>query len=154
MHKHHIIPRHMGGSDDPSNLVEVTIEQHAELHLDLYLTHGKQQDWLAFHALGGWIDREEAHRQACSIAGKAAVRCGAQAKATEAARKANTGKKLSEEHKAAIGRASRRKTMSEDAKHRISEAKKGQVPWNKGVPRTEETKAKIRETKRRKREQL
>ena len=24
-HKHHIIPRHMGGTDDPINLVELTI---------------------------------------------------------------------------------------------------------------------------------
>ena len=31
-HKHHIIPRHMGGTDDPSNLIELTIEEHAEAH--------------------------------------------------------------------------------------------------------------------------
>jgi hypothetical protein len=36
-HKHHIIPRHAGGSDDPSNLIEVTIEEHAKLHYDRYL---------------------------------------------------------------------------------------------------------------------
>lgn len=29
-HIHHIIPRHMGGTDDPSNLIELTIQEHAE----------------------------------------------------------------------------------------------------------------------------
>jgi hypothetical protein len=32
IHKHHIIPKHAGGTNDPSNLVELTIEQHAEAH--------------------------------------------------------------------------------------------------------------------------
>jgi hypothetical protein len=31
-HKHHIIPKHMGGTDDSDNLVELTIEEHAEAH--------------------------------------------------------------------------------------------------------------------------
>lgn len=35
-HKHHIIPKYMGGTDDPSNLVEVTVEQHALLHKQLW----------------------------------------------------------------------------------------------------------------------
>ena len=64
MHKHHIVPRHMGGTDDPSNLIEVTIEEHAELHLDLYLTHGLMGDWLAFHMLSGQISAAEATKQA------------------------------------------------------------------------------------------
>jgi hypothetical protein len=28
-HKHHIIPKYMGGPDTPENLVEVTVTQHA-----------------------------------------------------------------------------------------------------------------------------
>ena len=43
----------MGGSDDPSNLVEVTIEEHAELHLSLYLEHGKYEDYIAYNMLAG-----------------------------------------------------------------------------------------------------
>ncbi len=50
-HKHHIIPKHMGGTDDPSNLVELTIEQHAQAHLDLYETNGDPRDLLASQSL-------------------------------------------------------------------------------------------------------
>ena len=35
-HLHHIVPRHMGGTDEPENLVEVSIEEHAELHFDFF----------------------------------------------------------------------------------------------------------------------
>ena len=58
-HKHHIIPRHMGGTDDPSNIVEVSVEEHAELHLSLYLAHGKYEDWVAYHALSGQMEVED-----------------------------------------------------------------------------------------------
>ena len=30
-HKHHIIPKHMGGSNDPSNIAELTVEEHIEV---------------------------------------------------------------------------------------------------------------------------
>ena len=35
-HKHHIIPKYMGGTDDPENLVEVTVTQHAMFHFCNY----------------------------------------------------------------------------------------------------------------------
>ena len=43
----------MGGSDDPSNIFECTITEHAELHFSLYLEHGKIEDWIAAQALNG-----------------------------------------------------------------------------------------------------
>ena len=57
-HRHHIIPRHAGGTDDPSNLIEVTVEEHAELHLARYLELGEAGDWLAYHALSGQASSE------------------------------------------------------------------------------------------------
>lgn len=58
-HKHHIIPKHMGGSDDPSNLVELTVEEHAEAHRVLYEQYGRLQDKLAWLGLSGQIGKEE-----------------------------------------------------------------------------------------------
>jgi|LakMenE01Jun11ns_1017448.scaffolds.fasta_scaffold9949118_5 hypothetical protein len=58
-HKHHIIPRHMGGTDDPSNLVDLTIEEHAEAHRILWEQHGKSEDLLAWQGLSNLISKKE-----------------------------------------------------------------------------------------------
>lgn len=50
-HKHHIIPKHAGGADDPSNLIELTVEEHAEAHRVLYETYGRIQDKVAYLGL-------------------------------------------------------------------------------------------------------
>ena len=65
MHKHHIIPRHMGGSNDPSNLVELTVEEHALAHKELYEKHGKWQDLIAWQMLSGQIKSDDARRELC-----------------------------------------------------------------------------------------
>ena len=67
-HKHHIIPRHMGGTDDPDNLIELTIEEHAESHRKLWEQHGRYQDYYAWQGLSGQIGKEELIREIQSIA--------------------------------------------------------------------------------------
>ena len=49
----------MGGSDDPSNLVDLTIEEHAEAHRILYEQHGRIEDYCAWKGLSRQIDKEE-----------------------------------------------------------------------------------------------
>ncbi len=49
----------MGGSDDPSNLVEVTIEEHANLHKQLWEELGHWQDKVAWLALSNQITSPE-----------------------------------------------------------------------------------------------
>lgn len=69
-HKHHIIPEHMGGTDDPSNLVEVTVEKHAELHKQLWEDLGHWQDKIAWQTLSGQITVAEAIKKAQSLGAK------------------------------------------------------------------------------------
>jgi hypothetical protein len=50
----------MGGSDEPSNLITLTIEEHAQAHKDLYEKCGKIEDQIAFRMLSGQITAAEA----------------------------------------------------------------------------------------------
>ena len=63
IHKHHIIPKHMGGTDDPTNIKELTIEEHAEEHKRLFEQHGHWQDYIAWQGLSGRISCEEVIRE-------------------------------------------------------------------------------------------
>jgi len=67
LHKHHIIPRHAGGTDDESNLVYLTIEEHAEAHRLLYEQYGRKEDWLAWRGLSGLIGNDEIIKEKMSL---------------------------------------------------------------------------------------
>ena len=69
-HKHHTIPRYMGGTDDPDNMEVLSITGHANAHKELYEKYGHWQDKVAWLALAKIITHEEAVRMACSEAGK------------------------------------------------------------------------------------
>ena len=69
-HNHHIIPRHAGGTDDESNLIKLTIEEHAAAHKTLYEEHGRWQDKLAWEALSGMIGRDEVLLQSITHSGE------------------------------------------------------------------------------------
>lgn len=62
-HKHHIIPRHMGGTNDPDNIIELSIEEHAEAHRKLYEEYGRWQDKLAWQGLSGLIGYDDILRE-------------------------------------------------------------------------------------------
>ena len=118
-HRHHIIPRHAGGTDDPSNIVELTIEEHAEAHRLLYEEHGRWQDKCAWRALSGQIGKDEIILEVRREAGKK-----------------RRGRKLSEETKKKMSESSKGQVISEETRAKISAANKGKV-------RTKEQKAKL-----------
>lgn len=114
-HKHHIVPRHMGGTDDPSNLVELTVKEHAEAHRKLFEEHGHWQDELAWKGLSKMIDRAEVISQVISKSNKGR-------KHSEQTRKkiseSHKNKKISEKTKAALDRSG--KLHSEETKQKMS----------------------------------
>lgn len=59
-HWHHIVPKHAGGTDDPSNLVQLTVDEHAEAHKKLWEQYGRWQDKIAWKTLSGQITIQEA----------------------------------------------------------------------------------------------
>lgn len=59
-HIHHIVPRHIGGTDDPSNLIELSVEDHAEAHRVLYEECGREEDRMAWLGLSGQVSKKEA----------------------------------------------------------------------------------------------
>ena len=58
-HWHHIIPKHAGGTDDRSNLILLTIEEHIEAHKRLWCEHGRWEDYYAYMGLSGHMKKDE-----------------------------------------------------------------------------------------------
>lgn len=69
-HKHHIIPKHMGGNDLPENLILLTVEEHANAHKELYEKYGLIEDYLAWKGLSGQISKKDILRRIYSENGK------------------------------------------------------------------------------------
>lgn len=65
-HRHHKLPKHAGGKNDPENLVELSIEEHAEAHRLRWLETGDKYDFIAWRALSGRISTEEARLEAAA----------------------------------------------------------------------------------------
>lgn len=72
-HKHHIIPRYMGGTDAAENLVEVTITQHAMYHFCNFQLWGNDEDKLAWRALSGQLATEEIKLEAMKFGSKKGI---------------------------------------------------------------------------------
>lgn len=58
-HKHHIIPKHAGGTDDPSNIVELTVEDHAIAHLVRWKMYGQMGDFDAYRILSANVNNPQ-----------------------------------------------------------------------------------------------
>lgn len=75
-HVHHILPKYLGGTDDPSNLIELTVEEHAEAHRILFEQYGNIEDYCAWKGLLGILSKEEIVKMLCSNGGKKGGRNG------------------------------------------------------------------------------
>jgi hypothetical protein len=119
-HIHHIVPKHMGGTDDPINLVELSVEEHAEAHRKLYEEYGNEYDRIAYEALSGMIKKEEVIQQVLSESGK---RGGA----PKGRIPWNKGKKGVQKNPylAELNRSRKGQSISDEAKAKVSDANKG-----------------------------
>jgi len=107
----------MGGTDDPSNLIELTVEEHALAHKKLYEQFGKQEDFMAWHMLLGQIGKDEALFMARSIGGK---------------------KKMSEESKQKLRESCAKRTERQRADGTLERANKKRSEAMKGKKKTPE----------------
>lgn len=117
LHKHHIIPKHAGGTDDPSNLIYLTVEEHAEAHRLLFEQHGCWQDELAWLALSGHIGKEEINRTKSSEGAKKQWQDSAhRQKISNIMKETMTGREPWNKGKINVYSDNTRKSMSESAK--------------------------------------
>ena len=59
----------MGGSDDPSNIVSLTVEEHANAHKELWEKYNHKEDWIAWKGLSGCISGSEINYMKSVIGG-------------------------------------------------------------------------------------
>lgn len=121
-HKHHIMPRHLGGSDSKDNLVLLHPYDHAIAHYVRWKIYKTSGDAWAFNALKKWLDE-----------GGMTVK----------------GMKHDEKTRKKIGKASSlriRKPHSEETKAKISAAKKGKSSNRKNTKHSADSIQKMRES--------
>jgi len=62
--KHHIIPKHSGGTNDKDNIIIISPKMHIALHKDRWKVLGEMGDYIAWKMMMGGIVYEEARREA------------------------------------------------------------------------------------------
>ena len=119
-HKHHILPRHMGGTDEPSNLIQLSVEEHAEAHKKLWEKHGKNEDYLAYKCLSSQITNQEFYYEKAKLGGYALKGKKKPIGFGEKVSKSLKGVPLSEERKKKISEAMLGRKVSQETKDKIS----------------------------------
>jgi len=104
----------MGGTDDPSNLIELTVEEHAEAHRILFEKYGRKEDELAWKGLAGIIGKEELLHELFVMSGKKSK--------PPANHKPNLGRKWSDEVKMNMSKATKGIKKTATHKQKISES--------------------------------
>jgi len=167
--RHHIIPKSLGGSNDSSNLVDLTAREHFIAHFLLAKIYGGTQ-WHAIKRMRGndgfYINSrlyEVARKEISKEVGKrmagipktdeqkakmsaAAMGKKKSSESVEKTRQANLGRKPNEEQLAALalGRVRPDGYVSPlKGKNRKTPWMIGRTPVNKGIASSEETRAKL-----------
>jgi hypothetical protein len=131
----------MGGTNDESNLIELTVEQHAQEHKKLFDEHGLWQDKIAWKALSGQIGKEDIIKEVQKLThlGKKRPK-----EWCDNIGKSKRGVKQSLEtiEKRRLKLIGQTREFTNEWKENISKSKKGQIPWIKGKKHSEKSKEK------------
>lgn len=101
----------MGGSNDPSNLIELSVEEHAEAHRKLYEELGNWQDLIAWKTLSGQINSDDARKLASIVTW--------------------TGRKHSDISIQKIKEARKKQVISKETRIKMSQTRKGRkLTWD------------------------
>jgi|TARA_R110000782_G_C14465462_1_gene373989 hypothetical protein len=73
----------MGGSNNPNNLVSLTVQEHAQAHKKLYEKYGKEEDRIAWTTLSGRVNKEELLRLRSKLGGNKVIRLNPHRKTSE-----------------------------------------------------------------------
>lgn len=142
-HIHHIIPKYLGGTDAPDNLVELTVEEHAEAHRTLYEEHNNWQDYCAWQALSGRIGQEEILRMKQGMANKGRKRTPEQLKRMSESQLKRAARNRAD---GTTERARKKQSEAHKGKKKSAEHMKNWAKSRKGHVVSEETREKIRKT--------
>jgi len=122
---HHIIPKCLGGTDEKSNLVDLTPEEHFLAHILLAKIHNHPKLWTAVHMMTvspdgktrcnnkmvGWLRRKFSEARSKEMTGKPSLK---------------KGKPMSEEQKKKLSIALKGRKLSDAHRAKMSENRKGQ----------------------------
>lgn len=131
---HHILPKSMGGSDDPDNLVWLTPKEHFIAHLLLVKWSSGQAKYKMKFALNMMMVSGSDHKGQRYIPNSRTYHF-VRTCLSEAWSEVKKGKPA----------WNRGIPRTDEVKQAVSEANKGKEAWNKGSKRSEEDKQKMKE---------
>lgn len=135
-HRHHIVPKHQGGSDDDENIVYLTPKEHAKAHLELFELHGRYEDaqaynslkkhWLGARQLNGYKQSEQHIRKRREATDYLKISESLKGRISP-----TKGMKFEYKPKPKISESLLGKPKSDETKRRISKSLKGRSSKNK-----------------------
>lgn len=135
-HRHHVIPKYAGGTDDDENIVYLTPEDHAKAHLELFERYGRYEDAQAYNSLRKhWLGSRtiDGYRQSSEHIAKrrASIDYEAVSQKLKGRVSPTRGMKFEYRAKPNISEVLRGKSKTEETKRKISESLKGNEVQNK-----------------------
>lgn len=134
---HHIIPKSLGGDNTKANLVSLTAKEHFICHLLLIkMVDGESKNKMVHAAWRMSVKgrpEQKRHKVSARTYSHLRTQRSEYLKTLVGPLSPNFGRKT--------GRTST--DFTQEWKSKISDSCKGRVPWNKGIPRTDEVKAAV-----------